>query len=124
MRKNSRVTNLKEYRKQKLNTNYNDKNSYNKKKIKNKKKLRPIFILVLFIVCIILLFMYRYSVISNLKYEIQSLNKNLESIKNNKKELYLELENLSKSDFIEKTAKEKLNMDYPKDEQIVYIKLD
>ncbi len=71
-----------------------------------------------------LFLMYRYSIISNLEYEVQSLNKELETMKNKKKELYLELEKLSKSGFVEKEAREKLQMNYPTEDQIVYIKID
>lgn len=125
MKKNSKVKNLEEYRDKKINNEYNEKKSCKKKKkSKTKKKYRPLFILIIFAILSILFFMYRYSIISNLKYEIQSLNKELENSKNKKKELYIQLENLSNSGYIEKKAREKLQMDYPKEEQIVYIKLD
>ncbi|SHJ56185.1 septum formation initiator family protein [Tepidibacter formicigenes] len=121
MKKNTKVSSLEEYRKKKLDRINSHKNNLKKKK---NRKLNILSIFGLFILCIIIIFMYRYSIVSSLKYEVQSLNKELENKKNKKKQLYLELDNLSKSGFIEKEAKERINMIYPTDEQTVYIKVD
>ncbi|SHH12492.1 septum formation initiator family protein [Tepidibacter thalassicus] len=122
MRKNNKVRSLEEYRKKKGSSSNSSKNNYRKKK--KSKKVNMLSIFTLFILGIIIIFMYRYSVVSSLKYEVQSLNKELENKKNKKKQLYLELDNLSKSGFIEKEARERLNMNYPTDDQIIYIKVD
>ncbi len=68
--------------------------------------------------------MYRYSLISELKYDINNLSRDLDEIKNQKKEIEVELEHSNRSDVIEKIAMEQLQMQYPSEEQIVYIEID
>jgi len=68
--------------------------------------------------------MFRYSIISELKYEINTLTRDLDEIKNQKKEIEVQLEYSNRSDVIEKIAMEQLQMQYPSDDQIVYIEID
>ena len=68
--------------------------------------------------------MFRYSIISELKYEINTLTRDLDEIKNQKKEIEVQLEHSNRSDVIEKIAIEELQMQYPSDDQIVYIEID
>ena len=121
MKKDDSIKNLRDYKKG-TKTLLEEKKTDKKVRVK-KKNYRFITFLFIIIMMFSTLFMSRYSLITNLEYEIQSLNKELDNKKNDKKELILELDNLSKSGFIEQTAKEKLNMIYPTQEQIVYINL-
>ena len=59
-----------------------------------------------------------------LKYEINTLTRDLDEIKNQKKEIEVQLEHSNRSDVIEKIAMEQLQMQYPSDDQIVYIEID
>ena len=70
------------------------------------------------------LLMYRYSLVSDMKYEINTLNNTLSQIKNHKKELEVELEATNRSEGIEQIAVDVLKMQYPAEEKIVYIKVD
>ena len=93
MKNKARVKNINEYKKRK-------KNRYRKRKIKRLAK--PIlFSIPIFVIIIINL--SGNAIMSNYKYEINTLKKELN---------------------IEENAKEKLNMDYPKDNQIRYIDLN
>lgn len=69
-------------------------------------------------------YMYRYSTISAIKYENNQLKKDLEAMENQKRELMMEIEKSKRSDVIEQMAKEQLGMQYPEEEQIVYITTD
>ncbi len=101
-----------------------------KKKKLDKKTLRTrIWISILgfvgcFVVVLLGMLMLRYSEISELKYDINSLTRDLEEIKNHKKEIEVELEQSNRSDVIEQIAIEQLQMMYPSDDQIVYIEMD
>ena len=124
MGKRSNVTNIEKYRKtakpqkdaNKKLVGARVKNARSKKRSSRLKTGASIF----FIVSIFML-MSRYSTISKLNYEEHSLSRELEDTINRKKELYYELEMNTNSAKIEKEAREQLGMDYPKDEQIVYI---
>lgn len=70
------------------------------------------------------LLMYRYSLVSDMKYEINTLNNTLSQIRNQKKELEVELETTNRSEGIEQIAVDVLKMQYPAEEKIVYIKVD
>ncbi|WP_099187925.1 cell division protein FtsL [Tepidibacter mesophilus] len=102
----------------------NNINKFKNKKSKNKRKNLISVVFVAIILSIVITFMYRYSIISNLRYDIHSLDTELKNKKNEKKQLDLKLDELSRSGFIEKEAKEKLNMNYPNEEQTVYINID
>ena len=68
--------------------------------------------------------MYRYSQVSDMKYEVNTLNNKLLQIKNQKKEIEVELETTNRSELIEQIAVNVLKMQYPAEEKIVYIKVD
>ena len=52
------------------------------------------------------------------------MTRDLDEIKNQKKEIEVQLEHSNRSDVIEKIAMEQLKMQYPSDDQIVYIEID
>ncbi|KXZ39543.1 Septum formation initiator [Alkalithermobacter thermoalcaliphilus JW-YL-7 = DSM 7308] len=112
------VTSLEEYKNRKKNTIYREKRA-------KKRKFKPIIKLAFFMIFgVMIAFMCGYAYISSLKYEIHSLNRELRGLENKKGELTVELERLSKSGYIEREAKKRLNMVYPSEEQIVYIRVD
>ncbi|MCT4508544.1 MAG: cell division protein FtsL [Tepidibacter sp.] len=121
--------NLNEYKKKKKKqlkkkTQLNNKNKPKNKKSRNKRKNLFYILFVAIILSIVITFMYRYSVISGLNYDKRSLESELKNKKNEKRKLDLQLEELSRSGFIEKEAIERLNMNYPTEEQTVYINID
>jgi len=118
---------LNEYKKKKKSkkkSQLNNIDKLKKKRAKNKRKVLVYIVFVAIVLSIVITFMYRYSVISNLKYDIHSLDTELKNKKNEKKQLNFNLDELSRSGFIEKDAKERLNMNYPTEEQTVYINID
>lgn len=111
MNQKERVRNINEYKKRK-------RNRYKKRKIKRIVKS----ILIIFpILSIIIINLCGNAIMSNYKYEINALEKELR-----KEEIALEglkmkqLKNSSVTN-VEEEAKEKLNMNYPKKSQIRYI---
>ena len=78
----------------------------------------------LLFVLLLMGYMYRYSMISSMKYEINRRYKELEELQNHKKELHLEIEKTKRSDLIESTAREQLGMEYPTEEQLIYITVE
>jgi cell division protein FtsL len=117
LKKNYKIRDIHEYRKGK-------KNNYKCRKVnffKNKKV--NFFLAALFILSICITNVYGYSVISQLKYDIYYLKQDL-----NKAEILLNQlevkENTEPISDIEQKIKETLNMDYPKDEQVEYIRID
>lgn len=114
MEKNNKIRDIHEYKKEK-------KNKY-KRRGKNKKLIFFFSAILMLGVCVSNI--YGYSKVSELKYDIYYLKKDL-----NKKEILLnqlEVENNNSTsiDEIENKVREELNMDYPKDEQIEYIKIE
>ncbi|WWD84597.1 Cell division protein FtsL [Terrisporobacter glycolicus ATCC 14880 = DSM 1288] len=113
LNKKERVKNINEYRKRK-------KNRYRKRKIK--RVIKPI-LFAFPVVSIIIINLCGNAIVSNYKYEINTLKKQLR-----KEEIVLDglkmdsLENSSITN-IEKNAKEKLNMNYPNESQMRYIDL-
>lgn len=113
LNKKERVKNINEYKRRK-------KNRYRKRKIK--KVIKPI-LFAFPVVSIIIINLCGNAIISNYKYEINSLKKQLR-----KEEIALDqlkMEQLKNSSItnIEENAKEKLNMDYPNESQMRYIDL-
>lgn len=130
MKKNqskAKVTQISKY--QKNSRPVKKKVSEGKKRIvKKKKKSNKLILLILLILfingTIIGLIMYRYSIISTLNYKHQNLNKIIEKNEDHKKELLYQLERNQSNHFIEKQAKEILNMQYPRDDQTVYLEVE
>lgn len=114
MNKKKRVRNINEYKKRK-------KNRYRKRKIK--RAVKPI-LLAFPVLSIIIINLCGNAILSNYKYEINTLKKQLR-----KEEIALDglkMEQLKNSSItnIEESAKEKLNMDYPNESQMRYIDLN
>ena len=111
MNKKQRVKNIDEYKKRK-------KNRYKKRKIKRIIKR----ILIKFaIVAVIIINLCGNAVVTNYKYKLNALEKELR-----KEEIALDqvkMENLQNSSItnVEQKAKDKLNMDYPNKNQMRYI---
>lgn len=114
MKKNNKIKDMNEYKKSK-------KNKYKgKHKLKIKKRIfLSAFILLGF--AIILGNICGYATISQLKYDIHYLKKELKEEEISRDELKTKVDTNASIPEIEKKAKEKLNMDYPKKEQIKYI---
>lgn len=77
-----------------------------------------IIITVLFL-CIMLLI--RFVSITEARHRVYSLQTELERIENKKEQLKIEVERVSKSKWIEEEAKNRLGMQYPLPEQVLYI---
>ncbi|MBO3444634.1 hypothetical protein [Clostridium sp. CCUG 7971] len=114
MKKNNKIKDMNEYKKKK-------KNKYKGKyKLKVKKIIfKSTFIAVVF--AVILGNICGYSVISKLKYDIHYLKKELKEKEISRDELKTKVDTSTSIPEIEKKAKEELNMDYPRQEQIKYI---
>ena len=109
--KKKRVKNINEYKKRK-------KNRYRKRKIK--RLIKPI-LFSLSILVIIIINLCGNAIVSNYKYEINTLEQQLRKEEIALDQLKVEtLQNKSITN-IEENAKEKLNMDYPNESQIRYI---
>lgn len=104
-------------------------NSRNKTVIKRKKKTRALYRLALMGFAMIglilsLFILYRYTNITKLRLEITELEKQKVELEKEKENLVAELEAIKSSSKIEEDAMVKLGMDYPKEEQIVYLEVD
>ena len=111
--KTDKVKNINEYKKEK-------KNKYKKRKNRKVKKV------ILRIVCflIIIINICGYSVVGNLKYDIYYLKKELRQEEIRLDELKAKVDTNSSIREIEEKAKEELNMDYLKKNQIRYIEVE
>lgn len=114
--KDNKIKDINEYKKSK-------KNKHKKRK---NKLLRKVSVLAMAICTfgIILANICGYAIMSQLKYEIGSLKKDL-----NKEEIILgevraKVDTSTSIQEIEAKAKEELNMDYPKENQIRYISVE
>lgn len=132
MIKNNKIKDINEYRKQNKN-NYKNrehkkpghKNSGRKNnKYKRRLKKRRVLLLAILVLGSSVGYICGYSVVAKMKYDIHYLKKDLR-----KNEIILEglkarsYENRSVNK-MERDAKEKLNMDYPKNNNIEYIDVD
>ncbi|MBS5786579.1 MAG: hypothetical protein KIC98_01615 [Clostridioides difficile] len=116
MNRSSKVRDIDEYKSK-------NKNNYKKRKGNKPRRKLPKFLIFVASFVIIILNLCGYAKISEMKYDIHYLEQDLR-----KKEITLdELETEHKKDKsiteVENNAKETLNMDYPKKEQIEYINL-
>nr|WP_312212741.1 hypothetical protein [Clostridioides sp.] len=114
--RSSKVRDIDEYKSK-------NKNNYKKRKGNKPRRKLPKFLIFVASFVIIILNLCGYAKISEMKYDIHYLEQDLR-----KKEITLdELETEHKKDKsiteVENNAKETLNMDYPKKEQIEYINL-
>lgn len=115
MEKNNKIKNIGEYKKQKT-------NNYKKRSCKNKKF--TFFFVAITILGVCIGNVYGYSVVSQLKYDIYYLKKDLDKKEILLNQLQVENNNNTSINEIENRVREELNMDYPKDEQIEYIKIE
>ena len=111
MNKKQRVKNIDEYKKRK-------KNRYKKRKIK---RIIKRILITFTIVAVIIINLCGNAVVTNYKYKLNALEKELR-----KEEIALDqvkMENLQNSSItnVEQKAKDKLNMDYPNKNQMRYI---
>ena len=111
MNKKQRVKNIDEYKKRK-------KNRYKKRKIK---RIIKRILITFTIVAVIIINLCGNAVVTNYKYKLNALEKELR-----KEEIALDqvkMENLQNSSItnVEQKAKDKLNMNYPKKNQTRYI---
>ena len=111
MNKKQRVKNIDEYKKRK-------KNRYKKRKIK---RIIKRILITFTIVAVIIINLCGNAVVTNYKYKLNALEKELR-----KEEIALDqlkMENLPNSSItnVEQKAKDKLNMDYPNKNQTRYI---
>ena len=111
MNKKQRVKNIDEYKKRK-------KNRYKKRKIK---RIIKRILIAFAIVAVIIINLCGNAVVTNYKYKLNALEKELR-----KEEIALDqlkMENLQNSSItnVEQKAKDKLNMDYPNKNQTRYI---
>lgn len=86
----------------------------------NKVKLRMVFNLV-FVFSLVFAMMYRYALITEMNYEIDKLNVQYNKIRDENSRLKLEIEKTMNLASIEKIAEEKLGMQKPDKNQIVYV---
>lgn len=68
-----------------------------------------------------LMLLTRFAAITEAKHQIHTLNNQLEQLKMQKERLKVEVERVSKSRWIEEEAIERLGMQYPLPEQVIYI---
>ncbi|MCT4584946.1 MAG: septum formation initiator family protein [Peptostreptococcaceae bacterium] len=126
----AKITNLDDFKKKKDDSDF-DENKYfdnlrqSKEKRKKSKFLKDFkFIFLFTLILCLLLVMYRYSRVSNLNYEYYKQKNELQDLKKANRKLEIQLESKKNIRIIEQKAKEDLNMVYPKDENIYYIKVD
>ena len=120
MKKNdkyNKLKNINEYKKEK-------KNKHKKRQRRKLKKFILKFGLFLFSFLIIIVNICGYSIIGNLKYDIYYLKKELREEEIRLGELKAKVDTNTSIREIEERAKEELNMDYPKKNQIRYIEVD
>lgn len=88
---------------------------------KSKVKLVALSVVVLG-VCLGILLLNAY--VSQLKYELLSLNKSKEELIEEKSLLEIKIDKMKQSDWIEQAAISQLGMSYPTQDQIIYVSLD
>jgi len=71
-----------------------------------------------------ILILLRYTVITEARYNVYSLNKEITKLEDNLREVKVELDSFTRSDIVEETAIKDLNMQYPQYEQMVFLDID
>lgn len=110
MQNKEKIKDIDEYKRRKKNKNR--KRKY--------KKIKPI-LLIITVVAISIINLCGNAIVSNMKYEINSLKKELRNEEIALDELKMEQLKYSNKSNVEEEAKEKLNMNYPNNYQIRYI---
>ncbi len=117
MKKNNKIRDINEYKKNKKNKN--------KCRIKPKIKKHMLIISTTIIsLGLIIVNICGYAVIAELKYNIHYLKKELRQEEISLEELKAKVDTNTSIQEIELRAKEQLNMDYPKKDQIKYINVE
>lgn len=137
MKKKAKVRNLDEFRnkkkaekenKLKLEREFDEnfaKNMKENKKRLFKKRLFKKFKMS-FVILLLFLFgfmIYRWSLISRIAYERNNLENDLGKMRSKTKEINLQLEKMTNSNYVERLARERLQMDYPREDQIIYMQV-
>lgn len=117
MKKNNEIQDINEYRR-------TNKNNYKNRKGKKLKKKILVFFSSIVLLGVMIVNICGYSIISQMKYDIYYLKKELRDKQISLEGLKSEIGTNTSIKEIEKKAKEKLNMDYPKKDQIEYIEVD
>ncbi|MEF9991666.1 MAG: hypothetical protein RRZ84_06270 [Romboutsia sp.] len=117
MKKNENIKDINEYKKAK-------KNKYRRRE--NKKTIKKPIMFLIFIGTLSILIgnIYGYSIVSDLKYDIHYLKNDLKKKEIALEQLQAEAITDKSVQEVEKKAKDELNMDYPKNNQIKYIEVE
>lgn len=94
-----------------------------RKKAKSSSKLFAISLAVIILV-LCLYILYGYTNITNMRLEISELEKQRYELERDKEDLIAQLETIKSSSTIEENAMVKLGMDYPTEEQLIYLSID
>lgn len=113
LKKKKKIENISEYKRRKKNRN---------RKRKIKKILRPILLIVP-ILATLIINLCGNAIVSNYKYEINSLKKDLRKEEIALDELKMEQLKYDNITNVEQSAKDKLHMNYPTKSQIRYINM-
>ncbi len=117
MKKNNKIRDINEYK----------KNKKNKNKCRIKAKIKKHMLIILTTISclgLIIVNICGYAVIAELKYNIHYLKKELRKEEISLEELKAKVDTNTSIQEIELRAKEQLNMDYPKKNQIKYINIE
>ncbi|HSQ88063.1 hypothetical protein [Romboutsia sp.] len=117
MKKNNKIKNINEYKKEKKNKHKN------KRRMKFKKRI-SIFLISISTLGFMIWNIGGYVIVSDLKYEIHYLKQELRKEEIRLGELKAKIDTSTTIQEIEKRAKEELNMDYPEKNQIRYIEVE
>lgn len=79
---------------------------------------------VLLISFLLIILLSRYSAISEVKYRIHTLNKQVVNLEKQLQDLKAELDKATRSDIIEQKAIKELNMQYPQYSQMVFLNMN
>jgi len=92
-----------------------------RKKPRYGKAVLKVFACMLLVLCVMVLLIQRYAVISETKYRIFSHKTEIKELNTTKEKLNAELDSLFVIENVERIAIEDLNMQYPSASQVVYI---
>lgn len=114
-----------DYVEEKIEKNKQSKKNEEKQKNEFKAihKIQLVFSLVI-ITSLCIGILLGYVQLTELKYNINSLRKDLHKVEGSIENLRVDVERMQRTDIIEKKAREELGMQYPKKEQMVFLHLD
>ncbi|AOY77435.1 cell division protein FtsL [Clostridium formicaceticum] len=97
-----------------------------KKKLKRSYRFEKIVLSmgIITVLSLSLMLLTRFATVTEVRHRVNHLNKQLEQLETQKEHLRIEVEKVSKSRWIEREAMERLSMQYPLPEQVVYIHVD